>query len=257
MLDQAVQHGHALDREAADGGFGGERQARGAVEHRVHDVLHLGPRGLALLDHRLQEVRRDEDPLAACGRLADDDLLDEGDPLQRDLLAQVAAVDEQHVRALDDLRQVFQGIDTLDLGDDLHPSRRHGPHLVHRRSRPHEGDGDVLDTLAQADPNRFQVLLRKDWQPQGPRRDRIDDHGLVAPHPSTGDRPRRHEARARCRNVGDAQHQRVEVHVEQVPLLELGQDGRRLELQAAAMARLRPGPQTQLVVVVETHDLLG
>mmetsp|Transcript_21367 Transcript_21367/g.63240 ORF Transcript_21367/g.63240 Transcript_21367/m.63240 type:complete len:389 (+) Transcript_21367:736-1902(+) len=112
---------HRLDRlagELADGALPGEHHRVAAVEDCVRDVADLGARWHGRVDHRLHHLRRGDAKLVRLVCLLDEELLGEGDPLQAELNAEVAARHHQPVGEGEDLVNVLEGRRLLDLRDD-------------------------------------------------------------------------------------------------------------------------------------------
>ena len=109
-------------------------------------------RGLSTMD--LQHLGGGDHRLGRGVGLGDEHLLGPRHRLQGDLHAQVAAGDHDAVGRGDDLVDVVQGLELLDLGDHRRVLARGGDDLLDRRhvvSRAHEGQGDVVHALGQAE----------------------------------------------------------------------------------------------------------
>mmetsp|Transcript_36231 Transcript_36231/g.113771 ORF Transcript_36231/g.113771 Transcript_36231/m.113771 type:complete len:237 (-) Transcript_36231:999-1709(-) len=112
---------HRLDRLAgvlADGALPGEHHRVAAIEDCVRDVADLGARRHGRVDHRLHHLRRGDAKLVRLVCLLDEELLGEGDALQAELNAEVAARHHQPVGEGEDLVNVLERRRLLDLRDD-------------------------------------------------------------------------------------------------------------------------------------------
>ena len=72
--------------------------------------------GTARLDHRFEHLRRDHHRLAGAAGGAGDALLDAGDPLERQLDAEIAARHHQRIGEVDDRVEPLDRLRLLDLG---------------------------------------------------------------------------------------------------------------------------------------------
>jgi hypothetical protein len=109
----------AAERVEADAGFAGKHQAIGFLVGGVGHVGDFGAGRRRILDHRFQKLGRDDDPLAELVAALDDAALEDGEFLELDFHAKVAAGDHDHVGGLDDGVDVADGFLVLDLRDNL------------------------------------------------------------------------------------------------------------------------------------------
>ena len=114
--------GHGMDglhRVIPGGGFPGQHDGAGAVEHGVGHVGDLGAGGGGVHHHGIQHLRGGDDHLPRAVALADDGLLDAGEPGVLDLHAHIAAGDHDAVRNGEDFLEIVDAFPVFDLGDDL------------------------------------------------------------------------------------------------------------------------------------------
>ena len=106
VSDEFVQRVNALNGVFAYSRFGGQRKAGCAVDNRVDHVMYFSPRRLPLANHGLQQVRSDINLRIAAASLLNDHLLGERNSLDGNLFTQVASIDQDGIRLVQDFVQI-------------------------------------------------------------------------------------------------------------------------------------------------------
>ncbi len=154
----------------ADGGLGREHDEVRAVDDRVGHVGDLGAGGAGALGHVFEHLRGGDDEFARGVALADDLLLNDGDFVDRDRHAHVAAGDHDPVGGVDDLVDVADRLAALDLGDDLAVGQVRlddGRRFEDVGRVSHEGQADVIDLVLNPELDVLPVLLGHRLERQG------------------------------------------------------------------------------------------
>ena len=169
-------------------------------------------------------------------------------------LLEIAAIDQQVIRSLDDPVEILERFLTLDLCDDLHPAADAFSEGVDVGWGTNEGERDVLDPLSQSDVECLQVLRGKRGQFDAPPDHGIHDDGLVAAHRAACQGTRADDAFHCPGGIRHSQDQRVEVDVEQVSFDELRDDFARTNGNRLAVPRYRLRPELDLGVFREVDS---
>ena len=156
-LGHRGHHRHRLDRIRAHRGLAGEHDRVGPVEDGIGHVGDLGASRARRGDHRLEHLRGgDRGPGESPGK-AEHPLLDQGDVLDRELDAKVAARDHHAVGRVDDLLGGVDGLGLLDLGDQGQPGV--AADAGHVLGRAHERQRYEIDADRLAEAEHVEVLL--------------------------------------------------------------------------------------------------
>ncbi len=154
----------ALERIEADRRLAGEHHRVGALAHRGGDVGDLGAGRHRRADHRLQQLRGDDDRPAFGQAEVDDPRLHQRQRVVVDLDPQIAARHHHRVGGLDDALQVAQAALVFDLGDDaglraepIEQLPEHGDVLA----LANEGERHEVDAGGHPGADVVLVLLRQ------------------------------------------------------------------------------------------------
>jgi hypothetical protein len=114
----AGQHRDSFDRKGAGGRFAREHHAIRAVKDGIGNIRGLGPGRQTRGRHGLQHLSRSDDGFGAQIGAVHDVLLNEGDPLNGHLHAEIAAGNHDPVRRIQNFIKPLQGAGALNLCDE-------------------------------------------------------------------------------------------------------------------------------------------
>ena len=164
------QHRHRLLRILAHCRLAREHDAVGAVEDGVGHIRGLGPCGQTAGRHGFEHLRGGDDRLADAAGPGDELLLDHGNLFNRHFHSEIAARHHDAVCRFQNLVEVFEGIRTLDLGDDEGLSAdgfRRGPHGFDVRGRFHERLAHGVHPVPEREFQTGAVVVSKRTDAEG------------------------------------------------------------------------------------------
>ena len=157
-----IQIAHTALRMLADRGLPGKHHCIDFLVHGIRDVSRLGTRRNRILDHRFEQVRRDDRALSMLLAQSNDATLYIRQLGNIDLYAEVAARHHDAVGYPDDVLYVVDAFRVLDLGDDLDLSRLSAEMLAQHFDifrAAHERERDEIDLVLHAEIDIGSILL--------------------------------------------------------------------------------------------------
>ena len=141
FANNAVHHGHRLDRVAADGRFAGEHQRVAAIENGVGHVGSFGAGGPRALRHRIEHLCSSDDGHERIACVRDDLLLHNWHFFGAHFNAEIAASDHDAIGDSQNFIEIIDRFGFFDLGDERRvfavasDSRFGGANVIGRSAR--------------------------------------------------------------------------------------------------------------------------
>ena len=114
-----------------------------------------------MVHHRLEHLGRRDDGLATLVGLADEPLLHDRHPLERQLHSQISARDHDGVARGEDVGQVLERLRLLDLRDQFDAGRHEPPQILEVVRPPHERQRQVIRPLLHGVRHVLPILVRE------------------------------------------------------------------------------------------------